>query len=160
MSKCSYWNSGKKKTGEVSVYDGKGILFILYAEIRCLKSNKHCNTNIASWNGDFLQSWWKNLYSNIFDLQRCFGRFDCNCAMAKILFFFCFISQLNTAKPLKTITTSFLHLPPAPQPSCRLTGELQSEALLAGEEVCGELHADSVEGAVGVLGHRWATQLS
>lgn len=79
--------------------------------------------------------------------------------MAKVIFF-CFISQLNTAKPLKTITTSFHTSFLAPQPSRRLTGELQSEALLAGEEVCGELHADSVEGAVGVLGHRWATQLS
>lgn len=54
----------------------------------------------------------------------------------------------------------FLRLFPAPESSRRLTGELQSEALLAGEEVRGELHADSVEGAVGVLGHRWATQLS
>lgn len=60
---------------------------------------------------------------------------------------------MNAAKPLKTITTSF-------QLSHRLTGELQSEALLAGEEVRGELHADGVEGAVGVLGHRRATQLS
>lgn len=40
-----------------------------------------------------------------------------------------------------------------------LTRELQSEALLAGEEVCGELQGDGVEGAVRVLGQRRAAQL-
>lgn len=37
---------------------------------------------------------------------------------------------------------------------------MQSEALLAGEEVCGKLQADSVESAVGIWGQRRATQLS
>lgn len=41
-----------------------------------------------------------------------------------------------------------------------LTWELQSEALLASEEICGELQADCVEGAVGIRGQHWATQLS
>ena len=40
-----------------------------------------------------------------------------------------------------------------------LTGELQSEALLAGEEVGGELQADGVKGAVGVRGQCGAAQL-
>ena len=37
---------------------------------------------------------------------------------------------------------------------------MQSEALLAGEEVCSKLQADSVERAVGIRGQRRATQLS
>lgn len=40
-----------------------------------------------------------------------------------------------------------------------LTRELQSKALLAGEEVRGELQADRVKGAVGVLGQDGTTQL-
>lgn len=40
-----------------------------------------------------------------------------------------------------------------------LTRKLQREALLAGEEVCGELQRDGVEGAVRVLGQRRAAQL-
>lgn len=67
---------------------------------------------------------------------------------------------MNTAQPLKTISTSFSTSFLHPSQSRLLTGELQSESLLAGEEVCGELHADGVEGAVGILGHRWAAQLS
>lgn len=51
-------------------------------------------------------------------------------------------------------------LPHFPQSSCLLTGELQSEALLAGEEVGGELQADGVKGAVGILGQCRAAQLS
>lgn len=43
--------------------------------------------------------------------------------------------------------------------TCLLTRELQSEALLAGEEVRGELQGDGVEGAVRVLGQRRAAQL-
>lgn len=40
-----------------------------------------------------------------------------------------------------------------------LTRKLQGEALFAGEEVCGELHGDSIEGAVSIWGQRWTTQL-
>ena len=40
-----------------------------------------------------------------------------------------------------------------------LTRELHSKALLACEEVCGELQADGVEGAVAVRGQRGAAQL-
>lgn len=43
--------------------------------------------------------------------------------------------------------------------TCLLTRELQSEALLAGEEVRGELQGDGVEGAVRVLRQRRAAQL-
>lgn len=39
-------------------------------------------------------------------------------------------------------------------PPSVLTRKLQSEALLAGEEVCGKLQTDGVEGAVGVWGQR------
>lgn len=47
-----------------------------------------------------------------------------------------------------------------PPPSSHLlTRKLQCEALLAGEEVCGELQGDGVEGAVRVLGQRRAAQL-
>lgn len=54
---------------------------------------------------------------------------------------------LNSSNILDTLHPFF--------PSFRfLTRELQSKALLAGEEVCGKLQADSVEGAVGVWRQR------
>lgn len=43
--------------------------------------------------------------------------------------------------------------------TCVRTGELQSEALLAGEEVGGELQSDRVEGAVSIDRQGGATQL-
>lgn len=46
-----------------------------------------------------------------------------------------------------------------PSSSHLLTRKLQREALLAGEEVCGELQGDGVESAVRVLGQRRAAQL-
>lgn len=44
------------------------------------------------------------------------------------------------------------HISPFTPSSHLLTRKLQSEALLAGEEVCGELQGDGVEGAVRILG--------
>lgn len=96
---------------------------------------------------------WENLHCNIFHLQdRLEGLMTAVLQTPKCFFWFFFA--------IKDYYHLFLRFLPAPQLSCRLTGELQSEALLAGEEVRGELHADGVEGAVGVLGHRRATQLS
>lgn len=68
--------------------------------------------------------------------------------------------QPVTSQPFNPFNISFTSLPPFLPSSCLLTRELQSEALLAGEEVCGKLQADSVESAVGVRGQRWTTQLS
>lgn len=69
--------------------------------------------------------------------------------------------SLYTQLPPSHLTRVHLTFPSPPSlPSpFLLTRELQSEALLAGEEVCGELQADGVEGAVGVRGQHWATQL-
>lgn len=62
----------------------------------------------------------------------------------------CLYSTPSRQTPSSNISSTSRHAP-------LLTRELQSKALLAGEEVCGELQADSVEGAVRVLGqHRTA----
>lgn len=51
------------------------------------------------------------------------------------------------------------HISPFSPSSHLLTRKLQSKALLAGEEVRGELQGDGVEGAVCILGQRRAAQL-
>lgn len=76
---------------------------------------------------------------------------------------------LFTVKPVSSEFVSFYNqlpsnhlthsLRPPLSSNFLLTRELQSESLLACEEVCGELQADSVEGAVGIWGQSWATKL-
>lgn len=71
-----------------------------------------------------------------------------------IQFYVCSQKTLSLSFPLCVYT--LLSFDPS---TCLLTRELQSEALLAGEEVRGELQGDGVEGAVRVLGQRRAAQL-
>lgn len=69
---------------------------------------------------------------------------------------------LNPAfiQPLNLFSLKNVFSPPCMFPkSSPLTRELQSKALFAGEEVCGELEGDGVKGAVSVWRQCWAAQL-